>query len=44
LFSNFSPVLFGGESKESLLTEIEQFYSHEDQIKLGVVGIKIEKD
>jgi ASC-1-like (ASCH) protein len=44
LFSDFSPILFGGESKEFLLTEIEQFYSREDQTKFGVVGIKIEKD
>jgi ASC-1-like (ASCH) protein len=43
LFSDFNPVLFGGESKESLLVEIEQFYSYEDQNKFGVVGIKIEK-
>lgn len=42
LFSDFSPSLFGGISKEELLKEIEIFYSKEEQSKYGVVGIKIE--
>ncbi len=44
LFSDFSPKCFGGESKESLLQEIRQFYSLEEENKFGVVGIKIEKE
>ena len=43
-FSDFPSAYFGGESKESLLIEIEQFYSKEEQIKFGVLGIKIEKE
>ena len=42
LFSDFSPSLFGGVSKEELLKEIEVFYSKEEQYKCGVIGIKIE--
>ena len=44
LFSDFLPTYFGGESKELLLIEIEQLYSKEEQIKFGVLGIKIEKE
>ena len=44
LFSNFPPAYFGGETKESLLVEIEQFYSPEEQNRFGVVGIKIERE
>lgn len=42
LFSDFSPSLFGGTSKEKLLKEIEIFYSEEEQNQYGVIGIKIE--
>jgi len=42
LFSDFSPSLFGGTSKEKLVEEIETFYSKEERKKYGVVGIKIE--
>lgn len=42
LFSDFSPFLFGGTSKDELLKEIETFYSKEEQNTYGVVGIKIE--
>ena len=42
LFSDFSPSLFGGTSKEELIEEIETLYSREEQNKYGVVGIKIE--
>lgn len=42
LFSDFSPVLFGGTSKEELIKEIEVFYSKKEQKKYGVIGIKIE--
>lgn len=44
LFSDFPPDFFGGNSKESLLEEIERFYSHEEQNKFGVIGIKIERE
>lgn len=42
LFSDFSPSLFGGASKEELIKEIQNFYSQKEQEKYGVVGIKIE--
>ncbi|MDD4358414.1 MAG: ASCH domain-containing protein [Candidatus Pacebacteria bacterium] len=42
LFSDFSPSLFGGNSKEELIEEIKSFYSKEEQEKYGVIGIKIE--
>lgn len=42
MFSNFPPGDFGGESQEELLEEIEQFYPREDQLRGGVVGIKLE--
>lgn len=42
MFSDFSPTYFGGVSKEELLKEIETFYSKDEQVKYGVVGIKIE--
>lgn len=42
LFSDFSPPLLGGTSKEKLVEEIETFYSKDEQDKYGVVGIKIE--
>ncbi|MCC2631765.1 MAG: RNA-binding protein [Patescibacteria group bacterium] len=41
LMSDFPPLQFGGESKEELLTEIHQFYSEEEEERLGVLGIKI---
>ena len=43
LFADFSPNLFGGNSKEELLEEINHFYSPQDQKEFGVVGIRIEK-
>ena len=43
LFADFSPNLFGGNSKEELLKEINHFYSPQDQKEFGVVGIRIEK-
>ncbi len=42
LFSDFSPSLFGGTSKEELIKEIKTFYSKKEQEKYGVIGIKIE--
>ena len=42
LFGDNEPSLFGGESKEYLLTQIQQFYSDADEQKYGVVGICIE--
>jgi len=41
LFSEFPTEYFGRDSKESLLEEINQFYSKEEQEKYGVVGIRI---
>ena len=43
LFSDFPSEYFGGNSKEELLKEIEQFYSKEEQGKYGVMGIKIKR-
>ena len=42
LFADHEPSLFGGESRESLLFQIRQFYPPEDEAKYGVVGIRIE--
>lgn len=44
LFSNFPPEYFGGDSKENLLQEIHLFYSPEEELKFGVVGIRVEKE
>lgn len=41
LFSDFLPSNFGGISKNELLKEIETFYSKDEQVKYGVIGIKI---
>jgi ASC-1-like (ASCH) protein len=43
LFNDFDPKLFGGENADKLYSEIEQFYSPEDQKKYGVVGIRLKK-
>ncbi len=42
LFSDFPARYFGGSSKKALLKEINCFYSPVEQIKYGVVGIRIE--
>jgi ASC-1-like (ASCH) protein len=42
LFSDFPAQYFGGSSKKSLLKEINCFYLPAEQIKYGVVGIRIE--
>ncbi len=42
LFSDFPSSHFGGESKEELMEEINNFYSKDEQTKFGVIGIKIE--
>ncbi len=41
MFSEVTPLVFGFSTKRELLTQIEQFYSTEDQEKYGVVGIRI---
>lgn len=41
LFSSHEPALFGGESKEALLSEVREFYSEEEEKRWGVVGILI---
>ena len=43
LFADHEPSLFGGESREFLLNQIQQFYPEEDEQKCGVVGIRIAK-
>lgn len=42
LFADIDPLLFGGESRDFLLTQIKQFYSDEDERKYGVVGIRFQ--
>lgn len=42
LFADFPPEYFGGSSREFLIEEINQFYPKEEQMRYGVVGIKIE--
>ena len=39
LFVDFPLEYFGGDSKEFLLDEINQFYSQEEQREYGVIGI-----
>ena len=41
LFSNYDPSKFGGESISFLIDQIKQFYSDEEEIKYGVLGIQI---
>lgn len=42
LFADHNPSLFGEESRDFLLSQIKQFYSDDDEVKYGVVGIRIE--
>lgn len=42
LFADHEPALFGENSREFLLNQIDKFYSDEDQRKNGVVGLRIE--
>jgi ASC-1-like (ASCH) protein len=44
LFSHNEPTKFGGQSVEWLLKQINEFYSAEDQIKYGVIGIEFVVD
>ena len=42
LFDAFPPEDFGGTGKENLMS-IYQYYSKEDEVKYGVVGIQFER-
>jgi ASC-1-like (ASCH) protein len=42
LFADHDLKLFGGTSADELLKEIKQFYSDEDEMKYGVVGVRLE--
>jgi ASC-1-like (ASCH) protein len=42
LFADHEPSLFGEESRDFLLNQIKQFYSDEDELKYGVVGIRLQ--
>ena len=42
LFENQPVELFGGDNVDSLLHEIGAFYSSEDELQYGVVGIQFE--
>ena len=44
LFFKFPPEVFGGDSAESLLREIESFYSPDEEARWGVVGIEVERE
>lgn len=41
LFADFPPDWFGLPNRADLITQIEKYYSKEDQKKYGVLGIKI---
>jgi ASC-1-like (ASCH) protein len=41
MFNDFPPSAFGGNSKEMLEKQIYSFYSKEDEVKYGVLGIRI---
>lgn len=40
LFESHSPSTYGGINKETSLQNIQQFYSKEEEMKFGVVGIE----
>lgn len=42
LFVVHEPSLFGEESSDFLLSQIKQFYSGEDELKYGVIGIRFQ--
>ncbi len=42
LFADHEPSLFGEESRDFLLSQIKQFYSDEDELKYGVIGIRLQ--
>lgn len=42
LFADHEPELFGEESRDFLLNQVKQFYSDEDELKYGVVGIQLQ--
>jgi ASC-1-like (ASCH) protein len=42
LFADHEPSLFGEESRDFLLNQIKEFYSDEDELKYGVVGIRLQ--
>jgi ASC-1-like (ASCH) protein len=42
LFTHNIPAKFGGASAEWLLSQIEEFYSIEDQSEHGVIGIEFQ--
>ena len=42
LFADHEPMLFGEESRDFLLNQIKQFYSDEDELKYGVIGIRLQ--
>jgi ASC-1-like (ASCH) protein len=41
LYDSAAPEKFGGESKEGLMKLIRQFYSKNEEIKYGVLGIVV---
>ncbi len=41
LFTDFRPVVFGGKSTKALEKQASDFYTKEEEKKLGVVGIRI---
>ena len=44
LFSRAKPSEFGGTSEEELLAHISSYYSSEDEIRYGVLGIRFQVD
>jgi ASC-1-like (ASCH) protein len=43
MFSDFPSAYFGGESKKALEDQIYSIYSKEDEVKFGVLGIRISR-
>jgi len=43
MFRDHDIALFGGQSTDSLVAKIHEFYSPEDESKYGVLGIRIER-
>lgn len=41
LFSSFPKEQFGGNDTEELLNNIYKYYKHEDELKCGVLGIRV---
>jgi len=41
LFNTYPATYFGGDSEQSLLNDVRRFYTPQQELKHGVVGIKV---